>query len=208
MFFKWNQNDDNSIYIPGRKFYFQVKYINSEKQHLKSERLDLTVTDGFYPERKQTEIIWELYTEASNQKTIVLKEHTGVVDSENMFFIHQPRIGDLRILSFADFPQFSTYVFKDTIGTTRSEGSVAMAKTFDGVLITKVKTRSESKGKTTIPVGELGERRVFAFSGRAESELGVMNSRYFFDQVFGFVKMEFMLPDSSEINIELQRVDF
>lgn len=25
----WNKNEDNSIYIPGRKFYFEVEYVNN-----------------------------------------------------------------------------------------------------------------------------------------------------------------------------------
>ena len=151
----WNNNSDNSIYIPGRKFYFNVEYRNRNAELIKSERLDLTVNNGFYPERKQTQIIWELYSLNGND-TLIIEDKTGVVDSKERFFIHQPRVGDMKILSFADFPQFSTYVFKDTIGVSKNAGEVSMAKTFDGLFITKVKTQSQSKGKTTITVGEIG----------------------------------------------------
>lgn len=203
----WNINEDNSIYIPGRKFYFEVEYVNNLGNVIKTEKLDLTASDGFYPERKQTQIIWELYT-LKGKDTLLIKDKTGVVDSEERFFIHQPRIGDMKILSFADFPQFSTYIFKDTLGISHREGEVKMAKTFDGTLITKVKTRSKSKGKTSLSLGELGERRVFAFSSQAESELGVIKCDYFFDSDYGFVKMDFQLPDLSFINIELKNVSF
>lgn len=203
----WNKNEDNSIYIPGRKFYFEVEYVNNLGNVKKTERLDLTVGDGFYPQRKQTQIIWNLYT-LQGKDTLLLKDKTGVVDSEERFFIHQPRIGDMKILSFADFPQFSTYIFQDTIGVSQNEGEVKMAKTFDGNLITKVKTQSEYKGKTSLPVGELGERRVFEFSSQAESELGVIKCDYFFDSDYGFVKMEYKLPDSSVIDLNLKDVSF
>lgn len=203
----WNNNIDNSIYIPGRKFYFKVEYRNRNAELIKSERLDLTVNNGFYPERKQTQIIWELYSLNGND-TVLIEDKTGVVDSKQRFFIHQPRVGDMKILSFADFPQFSTFVFKDTVGVSKNAGEVSMAKTFDGLFITKVKTQSQSEGKTTITVGELGQRRVFAFSSKAQSELGIITCKYFFDAEYGFVKMEYQLPDSNLIDIQLQSVDF
>lgn len=196
----WNNNKDNTIYIPGNKYHFRVQYLDSTGEVTKEQPMDLTVTDGFYPERKQTEIIWELYNE--NGDSIIARNETGVVDGDE-YFIHQPRIDDMYILSFAAFPSISKAVVLDPTLERTSTGSVVMAKQYNGTTITEVATTQATKGTTTINLPGIGERTVCVTESTATSALGTIYGTNYFDKELGFVKMLFTLPGNSKINIEM-----
>ena len=203
-----NHNDDNTIYIPDRLFHYQVSYSNDSGTIVKTQKLDLKVTDGFYPEKIQTQIIWELF-DIENGDTIIYTNKTGVIDDANRgFFIHQPRIKDMYILSFADFPTIGSDVIKDSTLVIITEGTIVMAKQYEGATITKVKTEQRCKGKTTIELPKIGLRRVYYLESSATSEIGTIYGDYYFDKELGFVKFVFKLPDNRIILIELEGVNF
>lgn len=203
----FNQNDDNEIYLPGREFQFVIYYVDSKDSVQKIDSLELKVTDGFYPQRSQTAIDWIHYQTNENDTTVV-KETTGVVDSEDYFFIHPPREGDLHILSFAEFPSINTSVFTDTTSKISSSGTVTMAKSYEGKTITNVETNQEYQGKTTIDIPFKKNYRVHHLRATAKSELGIILGNYYFSEKLGFVRMDYELPDKTAISIRLSGIDF
>lgn len=203
----FNKNNDNTIYIPGRQFKFSILYINEDGTIRKVDPLELAVTDGFYPQRKQTAINWTHY-QTDGMDTLIVNETTGVVDSESQFFIHPPREGDLHILSFAEFPAINTFAFKDSTSTLKSSGAVTMAKSYKGKTITKVHTTQEYRGKTTVSLPTGKALRAHHLVARATSELGSIHGNYYFSEVFGFVRMDYDLPDNTQVSIRLTETNF
>ena len=53
-----NQNDDNIIYHVGDISFYSVTYRDSLGSIEKIDTLRMEVTNGFYPERKQTRIVY------------------------------------------------------------------------------------------------------------------------------------------------------
>ena len=108
-----NQNDDNTIYIVGDISFYSVIFLDSLGSVEKIDTLRMEVTNGFYPERKQTRI--EYYYRQHNYKDVIeYNSWTGVIDSEDYFFIHPPRVGDLYVLSFSEFPRINN-TFLDSL---------------------------------------------------------------------------------------------
>jgi hypothetical protein len=203
----FNQNDNNEIYLPGREFQFVIYYLDSGDLVQKIDSLELKVTEGFYPQTSQTAIDW-VHHQTNESETIVMKETTGVIDSEERFFIHPPREGDLHILSFAEFPSISTSVFKDTTSRISSSGIITMAKSYAGKTITNVETTQEYQGKTAIDIPFKNNYRVHHLRATAKSELGTINGNYYFSEKLGFVRMDYELPDETTISIRLSGIDF
>ena len=203
----FNINDENQIYLVGRKFDFLVYYFDSDDSLQKIDSLELEVLDDFYPQRSQTAIKWTHY-ESSAGKVKIVKETTGVIDETESYFIHPPRKGDLHILSFADFPTISSFVFSDTTAESSSEGSIMMRKSHNGKMISEVKTNQVYKGKTAIDLPFKKNYRTHHLSAIAESELGSIYGDYYFSEEFGFVRMDYKLPDNTNISIRLSRVYF
>lgn len=203
----FNQNDDNEIYLPGRKFQFVIYYFDSSDSVKKIDSLELTVTDGFYPQRSQTAIDW-IHYQANEYDTTIVKETTGVVDGSVYFFIHPPREGDLHILSFAEFPSINTSVFSDTTSQTSSSGTVTMAKSYKGKTITRVETTQEYQGKTATAIPFKKDYRAHHLKATAKSELGTIFGNYYFSEELGFVRMDYEFPDSTGISIRLSGIDF
>lgn len=198
----FNQNDDNSIYIPGNEFKYVIYYFDSTGSVQKVDSLELKVTDGFYPQRSQTAIDW-IHHQANKNDTVVIKETTGVVDGTEYFFIHPPREGDLEILNFAEFPSIKTYVLSDTTSKMSSAGTVTMAKSYKGKSITKVETSQEYLGKKAIDIPFRKNYRAHHLEATAKSELGTIFGNYYFSEELGFVRMDYELPDKKMISIRL-----
>ena len=64
-----NQNDDNTIYIVGDISFYSVIFLDSSGSVEKIDTLRMEVTNGFYPERKQTRI--EYYYRQHNYKEVI-----------------------------------------------------------------------------------------------------------------------------------------
>lgn len=202
-----NKNDDNTIYKVGRKFFFETKYANPQGAITKTDKLTLEVTDKLYPAKIQTHIVWT-QTHISKNDTIITKETTGVEDSKERFFLHPPRRGDMYILSFANFPSIRINDIQNPNATSTSKGHIAMAKKINNTLITNVKTTSKYLGKTTIDIPYQKNISVHYLEADAVSEIGTIIGKYYFNEQLGFVKLDYTLPDSNTITIELTKTNF
>ena len=197
----WNENDDNRIYLPGKTFQFQVDYYDADGKRLKIESLQLEVLDGFYPERKQTQIKWTLSQNTGDSPT--LTEVTGVVDSKDYFFLHPPRCGDLHILSFAEFPQIpGSTVANPELGFT-AEGKISMVKSFEGIQVNGVSTSRSYDGTQELIELPFGRVKTIPIIATAHSSIGEIRGKYFFHPELGFIRMDYTLPDSSLLSIYL-----
>lgn len=202
-----NENDDNTIYIVGRKFQFSVYYFDDKDSIKKIDSLNLEVTDDFYPQASQTSINW-IHYQVNKNDTTVEKESTGVKDSQDRFFIHPPRQGDLYILSFAVFPALRTYLFSDSTLPYNSSGVITMMKSYEGQPINSVETFKEYKGKKFTDTPFKNDFLTYHLTATAKSEIGTILGNYYFSEIYGFVRLDYKLPDNSSISIRLSGVDF
>lgn len=195
-----NQNDDNTIYNVGDISFYSVTFLDSLGLVEKIDTLRMEVTNGFYPERKQTRI--EYYYRQHNYKEVIeYNSWTGVIDSKDYFFIHPPRVGDLYVLSFSEFPRINN-TFLDSLHQYSYEGEMIMSKHFNGQLIKKVNTSQKYLGKTAIELKNYGRIRVHRTYSIAKSNLGIIVGDYFFSEKLGFVQLDYTLPRGKKILIE------
>lgn len=202
----WNKNDDNVIYKPGSRFYFRVNFLNADGSLKKRDSLVMEVTNGFYPGPSQTEIVYT-YFQSQEKDTQILTNSTGVVDSKDEFFIHPPRVGDLYVLSFADFPDLNTKVFTDTAYKYEGGGFIVMTKLYKGKAVGKVSTTSSYKGIKNIDLPIAENLKTYYTHSNASSGAGNIVGDYYFNEKFGFVKMDYTFDDSTRIQIELTAAD-
>ncbi len=199
----YNQNSDNTIYQIGDSTNYLGIFRDKDQQIINSLPIKLVVTGGYYPGKKQTRIEW-IYNQLGQDDGENITEWTGVIDSDEKFFIHPPRLGVFEILSFADFPTISTKSFKDSTSSYSFSGEITMLKEYNGTQVTKVITEQSYKGKTTISFSDnsLGGR-VHHTHATAKSAVGLIAGDYYFSETKGFVRLKYTLPDSSSISIEI-----
>ena len=195
-----NQNDDNTIYNVGDISFYSVTYIDSLGSIEKIDTLRMEVTNGFYPDRKQTRIEY-YYRQHNHNEVVEYNSWTGLIDSKDYFFIHPPRIGDLYVLSFSDFPTLKNS-FDETVKPYSYEGEITMSKSFNGILIKKVNTSQKYLGKSAIELKNYGRIRVHRTYSIAKSNLGIIVGDYFFSEKLGFVQLDYTLPRGKKILIE------
>ena len=195
-----NQNDDNIIYHVGDKSFYSVTYIDSLGSIEKIDTLRMEVTNGFYPDRKQTRIEY-YYRQHNHNEVVEYNSWTGLIDRKDYFFIHPPRIGDLYVLSFSDFPTLKNS-FDETVKPYSYEGEITMSKSFNGILVNKVKTSQQYLGTKTIELNNYGNIWVHQTHSSGKSELGTIVGDYYFSEKLGFVKMDYTLPKGNKILIE------
>jgi hypothetical protein len=181
-----------------------VTFLDSLGLVEKIDTLRMEVTNGFYPERKQTRIDY-YYRQHNYKEVIEYNSWTGVIDSEDYFFIHPPRVGDLNVLSFSEFPRINN-TFLDSLNQYSYEGEMIMSKHFNGKLIKKVNTSQKYLGKTAIELKNYGRIRVHRSYSIAKSNLGIIVGDYFFSEKLGFVQLDYTLPRGKKILIERIKV--
>ena len=202
------KNEDNTVYQVGRQFFYNTTYVDSKGEVEKVDRLEMQVTDGFYPSTVQTEIVWKHY-QSENGDTVLYTNETGVEDSPEQFFIHPPRVGDLYILSFAEFPLIKRACIQNPDVELQTSAIIAMSKQYQGVAITSVSANSKYLGitKTKIPYFDQPVD-VYHIEADATCEIGTINGHYYFHKTLGFVKLDYTLPDNSQIKIDLTGTNF
>lgn len=196
-----SENSDNDIYIPGRTFQYEVTLADSSGTVTQTLPLELTATGEYFVTDRQTGVTWKLYNATGD--SITHTEKTGVVDDGDYYYVRQPRMGDLYILSFAPFPSITLSDIQHYGMGKVKEGAMVMSRTYKDMLIEAVATRQKTIEKTSLTLRGTGTRVVFRNLAIGTSKAGTITGHYYFDEELGFVKMDYQLPDNSRITLEM-----
>jgi hypothetical protein len=218
---------DNKIYIHNRTinydYYFllendttkykfrnleESKYSLCSKYDCDSEIIDkikLEVNDrlflfDFDSTYSQTVIS---YYYLSNNNNILKKESTGIIENRKNTWIHPPRNFDFKILEINPFPFISFE--EDNWNWTLEIGDIWGSekwKTWKGII--NVNYKYKNIGKTKI-MTKLGEVECTVTESEANSILGSTFLKSFYNEKYGFVKLEYTNIDNSKLIYEIEK---
>jgi hypothetical protein len=216
---------DNEIYKPSRRFVFNYKYIKNGKSYFfkaNDSDWDFTsvidtsenVTKGFtltvfqgrkpfnqmIPDYSQTVIEYELDGYRYTTKT-------GIIENEKNVWMHPPRDKLFRILELNPFPYIkkpfkkgNSWTWNLKVGKKWGDDRWA---TWDSTLLLKHHYEILGYEKLTTPLGVLKCVVVF---GTSTSEIGKTRLTSYFHKKYGFVRLEYLNVDKSQINMYLQSI--
>jgi hypothetical protein len=190
---------DNKIYPLGKEFLFKFS-ISKNDSILDSEialiQLNVLGTtkpfSEFDSEYSQTVIQYNYY---DKNKKLLLTEKTGLIENNVNIWFHPPRSIDAGILQLAAFP----YVKLDSKDKWLWKLDAAFGEYQDVHL-----THYYNKENTTqYNSSDLGLLLCKVIKVKTESEIGTTNSCFLYNDVLGFVLLEFFNSDGSKITLTL-----
>ncbi|MDD2890941.1 MAG: hypothetical protein PHE49_09950 [bacterium] len=202
---------DKEIFKPGRKWTYSVSFINSKKDTVDSQKVELEVfKEMFCGQRK---VKWRYYKNGNWEKG----EETGVVEDSEQVFLHPPRHYDFRFTELSNFP---AYYCQKTLCITKKEQEAGMVwkqiKIWTGELsIGKgwgkwenltVKTYAKVVGKKYIRTLMKDSLECWQIDTKGESKLGIYKTTYYFHPQYGFVRWEYTKPTGEQVILDLEKV--
>lgn len=190
-----------SIYYSKRVFTFNVEIKKTPENYL-SKKIYLTTFDEFWPYDEQKWIGWE-----EKIQDIKFKE-TGVGETPAGIFLHPHRKNEYAILEFSPFPivNYPLSVGKEwtwslEIGShwAKRAGIKNFDKVYNFVHSYKV------TGDTTILFNGI-KINCFVIEANCISPYGKSRLVSCFNEVYGFVKMDYLNMDNSRFTFSLERI--
>lgn len=181
------------IYYSRKVFTYNVEIRKKQTADLRTKIFLTTFDEVWFYDNEQKWISWV------DQIQNISKKHTGVEETHSRIFLHPPRHNQYAILEFSPFPivQFPLSVGKEwswtnTIGYgwAKAAGIQNFKDVSDFIFYYKV------TGNTTLKYD--GETiRCFIIEASCKSQYGNSKLISFFNDKYGFVKMEYLNMDDS-----------
>ena len=225
-------NHDNQIYIPGTKYIYNFTYTKGKKEFYmkgvpdteewslipfkeksgKINKIYLDVRSGLspfiekIPDYNQTVIKYDYLLE--NGK-VWNNEMTGIIENKKNIWIHPPRMGLFQILEMAPFP----FINWDTLKKNKpwtwsltygSHYANPLWMTWQGNINSKTTYIPNGIKKIQTPLGDLA---CYEINSTSHSRLGNTQLKFFFNETYGFVRLEYVNIDQSKIILNLEKVD-
>jgi len=200
LFFKEDTTKEESKY--------QWKFVkpNLEDKDI-IEKVKISVKYGlkpmikYVPDYNQTLLQYDYPSENS---TSVFNSISGAIENEKNVWIHPPRDKYFRILELNPFPFIKTPYEVGTswewkLGIGSSWGDERW-KTWEGGIENQYSY--EITGKETIET-ELGKMECFIIKSTASSEIGKTKLTAYFNEDYGFIRLNYTNIDGSKTNLEL-----
>lgn len=192
--YKFRTNEE-SKYSLCSKYDCDAEIIDKIKLEV-NDRLFLFDFDSTY---NQTVIS---YYYLSNYNNILSKESTGIIENNKNLWIHPPRNFDFKILEINPFPFISfeedDWSWSLEIGDLWSSQKW---KTWEGII--NVSYKYKNVGKTNI-MTKLGEIECIVTESEAISTIGSTFLKSFYNEKYGFVKLEYTNIDNSKLIYEIE----
>lgn len=199
------QHTSNNIYSKNREWTFNAKFIDNEGATTDSCLIKMKVSKPHFISfiANQTPII---YTYEINSKKY--EEKTGVEEDESGVFIHPPRLGDFSFLQVPPMPGIS-YPLNSIrekeieLNTLKSEFKPASGK--------KIKQQLKQNNEKDTLVFKDQDIECVKLTGQNinyTEEIGTYKAEYWFSEVYGFMKMRYLKPDNSVLEIVLIETNF
>jgi hypothetical protein len=190
-----------SIYYSRKVFTFNVE-IKKASENYVSKKIYLTTFDEFWPYDEQKWISWE--EELQNIKA----KETGVAETPAEIFLHPPRKNEYAILEFSPFPiaHFPLSVGKEWIWSLEigsQWANRAGIKKFDKVYNFK---HSYKVTRDTTILFNGRKISCFVIDANCSSPYGKSRLITYFNNEYGFVKMDYLNMDSSRFTFSLERI--
>lgn len=217
-------NHNNKIYTVGSSYVYTYQYYNKDGQPrnyryleegweftdpMESDRNEiiLGVSSGlqpmidWIPDYNQTLITYQ----PSNKDSF---EMTGLIENEANIWMHPPRDGLFRILQLSPYPSVmypleigKEWEWSFQVGSHYGDERWA---TWDGNIT--ITTNYEITGKQVIET-RWGELETWTIEAEAVSELGTTTMKAVFNDSLGFLEMNFVNIDESEMKFNLGEVN-
>jgi len=220
-------NTNNQIYRTGTKLTYVYQYIdkggkrflftddgNGTREHGLWKLVEIskadsnsfefvrtTVKNGTIPNFYQTLIDYDIIRK---NNSLAYHAGTGIVENEKNVWIHPPRMMNFKILELNPFPYIrKPYAIGDSwtweleIGGQWGDKSW---RTWSGDISNIYKYEITETLKLNSRLGILD---CFVIESKANSELGKTSLTAYFNEIYGFVKLDYTNIDSSKIVLEL-----
>jgi len=214
-------NLDNQIYLPGREFIFDYYYLKDGKNYkfdfsnqetgLAScdYRLENTVFNFSYKILNgnfvgQTQAWYGYY---SAYDTIQNFEISGIIENSMNVWMHPPRSEMFKMLEIAPFPFIR---FPLEVGTTWADSleigdhySDRRWAKWEGSIVNQ--TQRKITGKEIVSTA-FGKLLCYVVKSWSTSHIGTTSLVAYFNEEYGFVRMEYGNVDGSELILNLVKV--
>lgn len=190
-----------SIYYSKRVFTFNVETKKSSENYV-SKKIYLTTFDEYWPFDEQKWIGW-----AEKLQDIKIKE-TGVAETPDRIFLHPPRENEYAILEFSPFPivHFPLSVGKEWIWSLEIGSHWAKMAGIKNMNNSYTFKHSYKVTKDTAILFNGGKVNCFAIEANCRSHYGNSRLITYFNNDFGFVKMDYLNMDNSRFIFSLERI--
>jgi len=225
--------DDNVIYRSDNKYFFTYQYTDvsgedfyynyidahtwefvSVKDILPSTVTGIQITVlpdlkdfSMIPDYNQTVIKYN-YTDHEGN-THLFSEKTGLIENEKNIWMHPPRRELFKILEINPFPFIQQPYEKGNKWNWSLEiggqwGDKRWKEWDEDIENQYVYEIVSTNSLIRTPLGELS---CYKIDSHAESKLGKTYLTAYFNEIYGFVRMEYINIDGSTLNIELERIE-
>lgn len=231
-------NHNNKIYRVGRTFSFNYYYEDKNgdkflmtKDNIKSDRtydwkfepidkqdsnsvnqIILKVKSGlspfiqYYPDYNQTVILYEYQM---NNGKFWNNEMTGVIENSKNSWMHPPRMDLFKILELNPFP----YIKEPYEVGTKWNWKLNFGDHWADKRWLEWKGENENIynyqiSKKTKLSTKIGNLECFVIESEAKSQLGITTLTSFFNEKYGFVKLNYTNIDGSKLFLDINSVDF
>jgi hypothetical protein len=229
-------NKDNTIYKPGREFVYAYSIRKdgeaficrtnavgdfetrawtlvrpAESDSLAIMRLGFKVLPGYggfdelFPDYSQS-VVQQQYW--APDMSLLFDGLTGLIENEANVWLHPFRgkyfsVTQLSPFPFAKFPLKAGKTWQWKLGEIDSRWSDPRIIQYEGKVSATYDYRVIGPKSLQTPLGEL---ETWEIEGTATSRLGTSSLRSYFDERYGFVRLEYRNLDRSEIVLELTQV--
>jgi hypothetical protein len=215
---KGKPDEDNSIFVPGRRFEYQVSITRAGAPVVLTEntpdswsfkpvnpdsvsRIFLAVIapkNSKRTNKRQTELVY------GNPEGLNFIESTGAIENEKNTWIHPPRTGFFKSLEICPFPYVklpleseNTWTDRMTIGPQWSNPDWA---TWEGDLELDYSYRIiGTDHEMTEKIGE----ETWRVEAKALSRIGESKLSAWYSETMGFVRLSYTLPNGDTIDFNL-----
>jgi len=190
-----------SIYYSRSVFTFNVEIKNAPENYL-SKKIYLTTFNEFWPYDEQKWIGWE------EQLQCIKNKQTGVAETPNEIFLHPPRNDKYAILEFSPFPivHFPLSVGKEWIWSLEIGSHWAKMAGIKNLNKTYTFEHSYKVTRDTTILFNGGKVNCFVIEANCRSPYGKSRLITYFNNEYGFMKMDYLNMDNSRFIFLLQRI--
>ncbi len=219
-------NPDQKIHKPGRTFYYRYRFTNAAGQEqyfvikpdntwyfvdAKSENPEaikdfhLKILDSKWKHKKPA--YYQRTISYHINKNIQKPTFTGVIENQKNIWIHPPRAYLFKILELNPYPyiKYPLQVGSSYKGSLRigSGWGDERWKTWAGIIENQYNYEVTAQRELDTPLGRLS---CYVIESTAVSELGETKLTTYFNETYGFVKLEYTNIDHSRLVMELYEI--
>lgn len=185
-----------TIFRINRKWEYKAHFLDKQNNITGCQSITLKVLKGNFLEQ-QIKAIWD-YGKTTFKG---MNEGTGIIDFPGYIWLHPPRKGKFKFTQFAPFPQIRNPLKKgnkweSTLTLNKKCGKLAGLEIKGYYEITKQKVIS-------LPTKSI---KCWQVNSVSKSKLGIYKAIYYFNPEYGFVRWEYMKPDSTSVILDLEKV--